>query len=148
MNNEQEVDYLNKFPAILQAKLRNGEIAFPLETQFDYDPILAYRGIIRNTNDTATINESDMLSHYEMKKIPRGIANYESDPKYYAISLFETLDMLKECWKFPKPNKKIAQGYVHKEGGPQYTDSRKHISWWLYEDADISSFVIKDDIDG
>lgn len=148
MNKEQEVDYFNKFPIILQAKLRNSEIAFPQGTQFDYDPILAYRGIIRNTNDNTPVNESDMLSHYEMKKIPRGIANYESDPKYYAISLFETLDMLKECWKFPKPNKKIAQGHVYKEGGPQYTDSRRHISWWLYEDADISSFVIKDDIDG
>lgn len=146
MNKEQEVKFYNKFPSVLKAKLTNNEISFPDGTQFEFEPILAYRGILRSKNDNTPVNSQDMLSHYERRIVPRGIPNYESDAKYYAVSLFETIDMLKECWKFPKPNKKIAQGYIYKEGGPQYTDLKKHISWWLYENIDFNGFLIKDDL--
>lgn len=146
MNKDQEVEFYKKFPSVLRAKITNNEISFPDGTKFEFEPILAYRGILRNKNDNTPVNSNDMLSHYERKLVPRGIPNYENDAKYYAVSLFETIDMLKECWKFPRPNTKIAQGYIYKEGGPQYTDLKKHISWWLYENIDFNGFIIRDDL--
>ena len=147
MNQEMEEEYFNKFPEILRMKLANHEIVFPEGTRFLYEKILAYRGVIRGKDDNTPVNRSDMQSYYAMGKIPRGV-NYEANAQYYAISLFKTLDGLRESWKFPKPNKKVAQGYVHQDGGPQYTDSKGHISWWLYEDCDISGFVMRDDLNG
>jgi hypothetical protein len=44
--------------------------------------------------------------------------------------------------KFPNPNKKMAIGYVYKEGGPQDTKDQ-HVCWWLYEGADVSGFKIE-----
>lgn len=146
MNKDQEVEFYKKFSSVLRAKITNNQISFPDGTQFEFEPILAYRGILRNKNDNTPVNSNDMLSHYERKLVPRGIPNYENDAKYYAVSLFETIDMLKECWKFPRPNTKIAQGYIYKEGGPQYTDLKKHISWWLYENIDFNGFIIRDDL--
>lgn len=46
--------------------------------------------------------------------------------------------------KFPNPNKKMAEGYVYKEGGPQETKGQ-HVCWWLYKDADVSGFKLKGD---
>ena len=146
MNKDKEVEYYKKFPPVLKTKLVNKEISLPDGTQFEYEPILAYRGLTRNTNDNTPVNINDMISRYDMKKKPRGMVVDEKDPRSYAISLFKTIDMLKLCWNFPRPNKKVAQGYVYMNGGPQYTDDREHVSWWLYENIDFNGFVIKDDI--
>lgn len=147
MNVNQEVEYYNKFPAVLKSKLINKEIRFPSGTQFEYEPILAYRGLTRKINDNTPVNANDMISYYDMKRKPRGMVVDENDARSYAISLFKTIDMLKMCWKFPRPNKKLARGYVYMNGGPQYTDDKEHISWWLYEeDVDFSSFKIEDDL--
>lgn len=146
MNKDQDVELYSKFPSVLRSKLTNKEISFPDGTQFEFERIFAYRGILRRESDNTPVNKSDMLSHFERNLVPRGIPNYENDAKYYAISLFKNLDMLKECWKFPRPNKKIAQGYVYMGGGPQYTDDRQHVSWWLYENANFDGFIIKGDM--
>lgn len=152
MNKEQEVEYYKKFPVILQAKLVNKEIILPFGTEFIYDPILAYRGIVRNKDDNTPLNMNDMKSYFELGKRPRGMFGDENqlitDPKYYAVSLFTSLEMLKQSFKFPRPNKKLAQGYVYHEGGPQCTGQGGHVSWWLYNDVDFSSFVIKGNDDG
>lgn len=51
--------------------------------------------------------------------------------------------------KFPNPHKKMAVGYVYKEGGPQETNHKaQHVCWWLFENADISNFKIEEEIDG
>ena len=145
MDKEQEIDYYKKFPAILRAKLIEGEIVFPRETQFNYEPVLAYRGVIRDKNDNTPLNNNDMKSYFELGKQPKGVTDCASDPKFYAVSLFKSLDMLKQCLKFPRPNKKVAQGYVYMEGGPQYSEGKSHVNWWLYEDVSFDNFVIKED---
>ena len=87
----------------------------------------------------------DMKSYFELGKQPKGVTDCASDPKFYAVSLFKSLDMLKQCLKFPRPNKKVAQGYVYMEGGPQYSEGKSHVNWWLYEDVSFDNFVIKED---
>ncbi len=147
MNKVLGAEYLTKFPAVLRTKLANKEIIFPDGIQFIYEPVWAYRVVVRNIDDNTPLCAADMKSYYELGKKPRGKKNCESDPEFYAVSLSKTKKYLKQCNLFPKPNKKLAQGYIHKEGGPQYTDSNDHINWWLYENADISGFVIKEDFD-
>ena len=45
--------------------------------------------------------------------------------------------------KLPKPNKKIARGFIYQEGGPQLTNEvTEHITWWLYEDVDLKEFEL------
>lgn len=44
----------------------------------------------------------------------------------------------------PRPSKKICRGYVFKEGGPQATED-SHINWWIYENVDLSNFIIEED---
>ena len=51
---------------------------------------------------------------------------------------------MEQKMKFPNPNKKMAKGCVYKEGGPQETKDQ-HVCWWLYEDADVSGFILEED---
>lgn len=48
------------------------------------------------------------------------------------------------CMKYPISNKKTAEGYVYKEGRPQETKDQ-HVCWWLYQDADVRGFKLKED---
>lgn len=149
MDNEWFTKYCSNFPTTLQTKLLNEEIHFPDETKYDYEPILAYRGIKREQDDDTPVNYNDMLSYYEQGKVPRGVlhtGNSINDPLYYAISLFDNFDMLKQCFKFPRKNQKVAVGYVYKEGGPQCRSRDGHISWWLFENVSFDGFEIRSDI--
>ena len=83
-----------------------------------------------------------MKSYYELGRAPRGVAISELDPKYFAVSLFENIDMLKRNYDFGNPQKLIAKGHVCKEGGPSLKGERSHISWWLFEEVDLSGFEI------
>lgn len=144
MHNEEL--YL-KFPAVLRTKLVEKEIAFSSKVLFDYEDILAYRVIEREKDDTTPVNENDFKSYFELKKEPkrkkpRGLKqNYLKDPTYYGVSLFTDKEVPKQKCLFPRPNKKMAEGYVYKEGGPQQTDD-KHVCWWLYEDVKFDRFTI------
>lgn len=148
MTEKQLADYYRKFPAILQEKLKNNDICFPEGTQFDYEPLLAFRGITRDVDDNTPVNRKDMMSYFESGSIPRGIENYEKAATYYSASLFEDPNMLRQALKFPRPNKKIAEGYVHKDGGPKFQSSKGHIDWWLFEKVNFNNFSIRSDIDG
>ena len=45
---------------------------------------------------------------------------------------------LNEALKLPKPNKKIIEGLIKCENGPQRTNLRSnHVDWWLFDDADM-----------
>lgn len=133
---------LDKFPVILRDKLKVKDIRFPEGTLFDYDPILAYRMVIRKDGDNTSFSKEDMRSRAEkgITRIPGKIVD-QKDPKHYGVSLFKTIDKVNQTFELPKPNKKVAQGHIYKEGGPQLTEEL-HVCWWLYEDVDLSGFEI------
>lgn len=45
------------FPAILRAKIKNGEFTFPPETEDEYAPITAYRCYFRDNGDNTHLIE-------------------------------------------------------------------------------------------
>jgi hypothetical protein len=133
---------LDKFPVILRDKLKVKDIRFPEGTLFDYESILAYRMIIRESNDTSCFSRKDMQSYAEQGKTRIGVKQIDTtSPMYYGVSLFKTIDKVNQTFNLPKPDKKVAQGHIYKEGGPQYTKD-VHVCWWLYDDVDLSGFEI------
>lgn len=142
-------DLCMKFPAVLRKKLLEEELSFPDNIKFDYEPILAYRAVRREEGEDREVTREDFASYYELYKDsfkkPRALPeDWECKIEFYAASLFKEKNALEMAMYLPKPKKRIIEGCVNKEGGPQETDSSKHINWWLYEDADLSNFSIKD----
>lgn len=137
-----------KFPAVLRDKLLTNEIELPDTTMFDYEKLLTYRAVERKTNDNREITLDDFKSYFELKKtpkMPRGAkGDITKDPHYYGVSSFLNKEIVEQKMKFPNPNKKMAAGYVYKEGGPQDTKDQ-HVCWWLYKDADVSGFRLVED---
>lgn len=149
MEQEKLIELYNKFPVILKEKLCNGEVKLPANTLFFYEKFLAYRGIARDKDDHTPVNANDMKSYFEQGKKPRGRRCDETDPGLYSVSLFVQLDEFKNTFKFPRPGKKVAQGYISQEGGPQCTsEESSHVHWWLYENVDFGEFEIKEELDG
>lgn len=149
MQKEQMIEIYSKFPAILREKLMNDEVRFPAATQFTYEKILAYRGIVREEGDSTPVNGNDMKSYFEEGKRPRGQKYDESDPGLYAVSLYTQYEDFKNIFKFPRPRKKVAQGYISQERGPQCSsEASSHVNWWLYEDASFNDFMIKEELNG
>lgn len=149
MNQEELQKIYNKFPAILRSKLIHNEIMLPFGTQYVYEKFSAFRAIVRKTDDFTPVNKKDMRSYYELGKKPRGIQQNENLPSLYSVSLYKDYADIAMCFSFPNPNKKLAQGYVYAEGGPQYSStSNSHVDWWLYETADFSGFKITEEYNG
>lgn len=135
-------DLYSKFPYVLKNKLMNNEIKFPSSTEFDYEPLRVYRAVSRKCDDNSGVSLNDFKSYFELKKKPRGVIdNLEGNAKYYGVSSFLDKKIVKQLMKFPNLNKKLAEGFVFSEGGPQCTDD-KHVCWWLYEGVDVSGFKI------
>jgi hypothetical protein len=136
-----------KFPVVLRDKLINGEIKLPDTVLFEYEKILTYRAVERKKDDIREITLDDFKSYFELNKkpkTPRGVnADIAKDPHYYGVSSFLKKEIVEQLMKFPNPNKKMAEGYVYKEGGPQDTKDQ-HVCWWLYENADVSGFKLKE----
>lgn len=139
-----ENELFNKFPAVLKRKLLDGELKFPADTKFQYERIYTYRAIVREKDDNTKPNANDFKSYFEEKKRPKAVrGNCESDPHYYGVSSFLKREIVEQLMHFPNPSKKMMAGYVCQEGGPQETNvESQHVCWWLYENADISSFEI------
>lgn len=137
-----------KFPVILKDKLLKKEIELPDAVLFDYEPILTYRAVEREKDDYRAIRLEDFKSYFELKKTPknaRGIKkDWSKDPYYYGVSSFLDRKIVEQKMKFPNPRKKMAVGNVYKEGGPQET-KKQHVCWWLFEDADVSGFMIEEE---
>ena len=145
MSEEHTVEELSlKFPAILKEKLRSSEIIWPKGTQFDYNPIEGFRCVARNKDDNNEITRNDFKSYAEEnRKTTRGQIIDKSSPEYYGVSLYRKKEIVENVMRFPRHNRKIAQGLVFCEGGPQKTiEETEHITWWLYDEADLSGFVI------
>ena len=146
---EELLQIYSKFPVAFRNKLINQEIVFPDNTEFSYNKFLAFRGICREVDDVTPLNRGDMRSYFEEGKVPRGAGGNVSNPSLYSVSLFREFIDFKNAMKFPRPRKKVAQGYVCCEGGPQLSsETSSHVDWWLYEDVDFSSFCIREDLNG
>lgn len=138
-----------RFPVVLRDKLLKKEIELPDTVFFDYEPVLVYRAAERKKEDDTPIQAEDFKSYFELKKTPKGARgvkkDWKKDPHYYGVSSYLDRKIVEQMMKFPNPRKKMAVGYVHKEGGPQETNKdTKHVCWWLYEDADVSGFEIEE----
>ncbi len=140
-----------KFPAFLRDKLLNSEIELPNDTEINYEKIQTYRAVEREDDDYHEITMEDFKSYFELgkrpKKIPRGMkVDLSKNAQYYGVSSFTKKEIVELKMKFPNPKKKMAQGYVYKEGGPQYTNVKEHhVCWWLYEGADVSGFKLMEE---
>lgn len=133
-----------KFPTVLREKLKNGEIELPNDVEFEYNPIHAFRAIVREQDDFSPICRKDFKSYAELgRKKLRGQSYDVSSPNYYGVSCFTNREKVELALHFPNPHKKLAEGYVYQEGGPQQrNDETRHVCWWLYENVDLSQFQI------
>lgn len=134
-----------KFPTVLRNKLLNNEIELPDTTLFEYKQILTYRAVERKKDDHREITREDFKSYFELGKKPKAPRGTRGDitknPRYYGVSSFLNKEIVEQIMKFPNPNKKMAVGYVYKEGGPQET-ADQHVCWWLYSNADVQGFKL------
>ena len=132
---------LLKFPSVLRDKIESGEFIFPENAQYDYEPMVGFRGIERAENDFTPVTRDDFISYAELNVCRRGINR--NDPHYYRVSLFVNRASVENALKFPRPNKKIAQGKVYAEAGPAEVNlETEHICWWLYDEVEINGFSI------
>lgn len=133
-----------KFPSLLRQKIKNGQVKFPLDTLFQYTPVKAYRCIVREPDDMSAVTRNDFKSYAEEgKRITRNQVIDSSKPDYYGVSLFRRKEIVENKMKFPNPHKKMAEGFVFQEGGPQRSDKNtEHVCWWLYETIDLTGFKI------
>lgn len=132
----------------MRKRLLSGELELPDTAKFSYEPIQAYRVVEREKEDYREIDRDDFRSYYELKKTPkkpRGVRDITKNPNYYGVSLFLDRKSVEQQMKFPRPNKKMAVGYIKQEGGPQETNTKtKHVCWWLFEDADVTGFCLEE----
>lgn len=142
---DSKEEFYNKFPTILAQKLKDGDFFFPDNIQVQYEPIHVYRVVTREEGDDRPVDQLDFRSYFELNKKPknpRGVSsNYMSDPHYYGVSSFKNRAMVEQKKLFPQPRKKLAEGEVYMEAGPQETKG-EHICWWLYKDVEIKGFSI------
>lgn len=142
MNITDEI--ISKFPAILAQKLKSKEVIFPENTKIDFEPIKVFRAVARETEDFSEVNRDDFKSYAELGKVKtRGKKIDTSDPHYYGTSSFLKKEIVEQIMKFPNPHKKMASGFVYKEGGVEETnDFTSHVCWWLFENVDLSNFKL------
>ncbi len=136
----EDKNYL-KFPSVIREKIDSGEFVFPENAYFEFEPMLAYRGIERSEDDFTAVSRMDFRSYAEMNICRRGIN--KKDPHYFGVSLFINRESVENALKFPRLNKKIAVGKVYAEAGPaEVNENTGHICWWLYENITIDGFSI------
>ena len=80
---------LSKFPLVLRQGFTEKKIDFPINTEWEYDKVFAYRMIFRDTDDFTPANRNDFQSNAELKKIRRGMSTDIAE--YYGVSLFKDL---------------------------------------------------------
>lgn len=132
---------IDNFPVILREKLKSEEISLPEAIETEYSPIRAYRCVRRSIGENRAIDREDMRSQAELGIKPR-FAGGDNNPDYYSTSFFTSLEVLYNTLKLPHPTKRCIVGNVFQEGGPCfYNRDTTHVSWWMYENVDISNFI-------
>lgn len=133
---------VDKFPLVLREKIKSGEVVLPSNIEIEYTPIKVYRKVLRSNDDMYDINREDFMSYAELgKKPPRNLKLGVNDPDYYSTSFYSSFDALKNHFTFPHPTNKVVVGDAYCQGGPcMRNELTKHVSWWMYEDANIFSF--------
>ncbi|MCM1304089.1 MAG: hypothetical protein NC305_11880 [Lachnospiraceae bacterium] len=140
-------DLLMKFPVIFRNKLESGEIVLQDEVKFEYEPVWAFRCIDRKAADTTDVSRNDFRSNAELGRtnFKGKIEHPELLPEYYGVSFYRKREELDVRLGLPRKNRKVVEGYIRQEGGPQLQSGKtSHVCWWLYENADVSSFSIVD----
>lgn len=130
-----------KFPAVLRDALNAGNCKFPTQTEIDYEPFEAYRGV-KITHKKVQIDRSDFQSQIE-----KGITDDCTDLGNFSCSVFTDVKELRICLNLPRKNKRIAKGQIRCGNGPCIRDSScSHVHWFLYESADPScDFLLIDE---
>ncbi len=137
---------LVKFPALLRNKLKNNDIVFCDNVQFDYEDIEAYRIIKRTTKDNTPVTIADFQSNAELgrTKIKGVDGDVTKIPEYYGVSFYKDKTQLQLRCSLPPKKCKIAKGYIYCAGGPILENTTtSHVCWWLYENVDVSNFTIE-----
>ena len=140
------MDKYKKFPAYFKTLLKEGKTSFPEGTRFKYDDFDGYRLIFRNKDDYSDTNKNDFLSHFErgIEYIGKNPIN-KLDATYYGISFFRSIEALKENTQLVRvkgKEKRIGKGLIKDKYGPEYTNEKKHVTLWLYEDTELDKFEI------
>ena len=100
---------------------------------------------MKKVKELKGVLRSDIIKDYRC--VRRGQRINKDDICCYGTSLFQDRRILANKMYLPRPNKKICEGYVYKEGGPQLTDEEdSHINWWIYENADLTGFNFVQDL--
>lgn len=106
-----------KFPVVLRDKLLSEEIEFPDNTVFEYERLLTYRAVERESDDYREITLEDFRSYFELNKKPKKARGMSGDITknlhYYGVSSFLKKEIVEQKMKFPNPKKKMAVGYVY-----------------------------------
>lgn len=144
---ELSEEYLSRFPIQLrECLLRNKKEkeAFKCEVCDDFPDYIVYRAI--HSNDR--IDENDFLGNAEEADVlglPFNNRNRQKH-KWHAVSVNESLEMLKYSTKFPNEKRKllgIAKGIMKAMHGPaDFKKGATHHNWYLYENE--NKIVVND----
>ncbi len=134
---------LHKFPVVLAEAFSKYNLTFFEGTEWEYDPVKAYRMVLREKDDYSQVTKDDFRSFAEAPR--RGMEKLVKKPDYYGVSVFTEKEALVNKLKLPKPGKKIALGHLQDSYGPIYRNL-PHICLWCYKDVDFSSndFIVGD----
>lgn len=135
---------IEKFPLILREKLKSGDVTLPPHIETEYSPIKVYRRVLREGDDMHAIDRFDLMSYAELgKRPPKNLEGGVKNPDYYSTSFYSSFEALKNHFEFPHPKNKVAIGKAYCEGGPCLRNElTEHVSWWMYENVDISDFEL------
>ena len=104
---------IEKFPSLLRDKLKDGQIQFPENTQFEYMPILGYRMIMREDCNDIRVTREDFRSHAELGILVRGVRP-EDIPEYYGASVYKDKKNWRIYLNFRNPEKFWQEGMLFK----------------------------------
>lgn len=136
--------YFLRFPSYFKDAIEKYDMEFPKDTSWEYDPQIAFRGIVCKNGESRTVNDSDFLSYAELGRIPKG--HDISEIEVHACSCFKTKKQLEVGFKLPRPDRRIIKGTIKDDKGWIHITSKSgHINWWIYENANPSeSFEVID----
>ena len=137
--NEKYNNYLDKFPTGFRDYLRieKNKKAFLDKVEWDYAPLKVYRMV----HCCKSVFKIDFLNNIEEDMIFPPNCKRPVSLDRYAVSVNESLDMIKKSFKLPFKKKHlmaIAVGEMNCKYGPaDFDDDRPHHNWYLYQDSDL-----------